>query len=484
MTGTTREPVLAKGDRLGERWEIIGHIATGGKGEVYRARQTNLDREVAIKIVSPELIEAYEGDQEEIDGEMARFRREVLAMARARHPNVLTVFDFETAVVVKDGLELSLEYIVMEYVPGPTLGPTIPEDGLQADEAALRSWITRYFLPILDGVEHIHRQGIIHRDLKPGNVLLDGDVPRITDFGLVGGRQWEPVTRSHHVIGTLTYMAPEQDLELATTDTRADVYSLGKILYHAAVGKLGKGTMYPLQMARLPGPDTPFLKALDRIIRRTTAEDRNQRLPSVRALREEVRRLVAVDSLGRGRRPRAMIGLAALALVLAGLLAAAVIYHFRGRPRPQPPVAARVGPGPVPVTGPPPAAFKAADGADVRLVPAGRIKPAGGQEKMVPPFYPDETRVTNHQFVEFLNANLARIKVADGLVRGDGRIWLYLGELRPGVEPIVYRGGTFRITDAQLAAHPVYRVTAHGATAYAAQYGRRLPYPDEWRRAA
>jgi serine/threonine protein kinase len=114
MAGTTREPVLKKGDLLGERWEIIEHIATGGKGEVYRARQTNLDREVAVKIVSPQLIEAYHGDQEEIDGEMARFRREVLAMARARHPNVLTVFDFETAVVAKSGQEISVDYVVME----------------------------------------------------------------------------------------------------------------------------------------------------------------------------------------------------------------------------------------------------------------------------------------------------------------------------------------------------------------------------------
>ncbi|MBU1741909.1 MAG: serine/threonine protein kinase, partial [Proteobacteria bacterium] len=201
MTETNREPVLDKGDRLGERWEIIEHVATGGKGEIYRARQLNLDREVAIKIVSPEMIESYEGDEEEIHGEMARFRREVLAMARTRHPNVLNVFDFESALITKEGRDLPLDYIVMEYVPGPTLALTIPDEGLGSDEAALRTWIARYFLPILDGVEHIHAQGIIHRDLKPGNVLLDGDVPRITDFGLVGGGPWEPVTRSHHVLG-------------------------------------------------------------------------------------------------------------------------------------------------------------------------------------------------------------------------------------------------------------------------------------------
>jgi len=483
MTETDRQPALAKGDRLGERWEIIEHIATGGKGEIYRARQLNLDREVAIKIVSPEMIEAYEGDEEEIQGEMARFRREVLAMARTRHPNVLNVYDFESARITKAGRDLSLDYIVMEYVPGPTLAQTIPDEGLGHDEAGLRTWIARYFLPILDGVEHIHAQGIIHRDLKPGNVLLDGDVPRITDFGLVGGRQWEPVTRSHHVIGTLAYMAPEQYLALGDTDLRADVYSLGKILYHAVVGKLGKGTMYPLKMAQLAKADTPLLKGLDRVIRQATAEDRSRRLASVKALREAVRGFVTPTEAGTVRRRRVVIGSVALAAILAGLLTAGILYHYLGMTGPdQSRRGDRPGPATKP-TGPWPSLIKAADGASLRLIPAGRVKLAGGRMVAVPRFYLDQTKVTVHQFVEFLNAVRPRIKVDEGVVKGDGRVWLLLGELRPGVEPIIFQGGRFHIKNPLLAAHPVYRVTAYGAAAYAAQYGRRLPTRAQWLRA-
>ncbi|MFH2126706.1 MAG: serine/threonine-protein kinase, partial [Pseudomonadota bacterium] len=277
--------MLKPGQVLNGRWEILEHIATGGKGEVYRARQPKLEREVAVKVVSQELIDAYEGDQEEIDAEMERFRREVLAMAATRHPNVLQVYDYEQAPIEHDGREQAIDYIVMEYIPGDTLSATIPAQGLAGDEDALRTWVSKYFLPVLDGVEHMHAQGIVHRDLKPSNVLLDGEVPKLSDFGLVGGGQWKSVTRSHHVIGTLAYMAPEQYMDLAEAGVRADIYSLGKMLYKAAVGTFDKDTMKPLQAASLPRPDTPFLKALDQVIRKATAQEPEDRYATVDELR-------------------------------------------------------------------------------------------------------------------------------------------------------------------------------------------------------
>ena len=470
--------LLAPGQVLAGRWEVLEHIATGGKGEVYRARQPKLEREVAIKVVSRELLEAYQGDEEEIAAELERFRREVLAMAATRHPNVLQVYDFEQAQVRAGGRERSLDYIVMEYIPGPTLAATIPEQGLAGQDKALGDWIRRYFLPVLEGVEHIHAQGIVHRDLKPSNVMLDGQVPKISDFGLVAGGRWQPVTRSHHVIGTLAYMAPEQYMELDQADQRADIYSLGKILYNAAVGSLGKETMKPLQAVSLPRTDTPFLKALDRVIRRATAEDPAQRYASVAQLREALLRLPGLAPAGREGR-----GKLALALGLAGLLALllawGVWYHFENAaPRPGP-ASAPPAPAGSAAQAPPPE-IKGRDGATLRLVPAGKA-PDGTP---VAPFYLEATPVTNHQFVEFLKAVKERLVVADGVVKGEGKPWLLLGEVRKGVEPIVYEGGRFRIKDSTLAAHPVLKVTAYGAAAYAARNGRRLPTPAELARAA
>jgi serine/threonine-protein kinase len=190
LNANSKEPFLEKGIVLSGKWEILEHIAKGGKGEVYRARQVNLDREVVVKTISQEFLDSFEGDQEEIQAEMERFRREVLTMAQVHHPNVLQVYDHDRAVIQRVGQELALEYIVMEYIPGPTLRSTMPEEGLGKGEEAIREWIRSYFLLVLDGVEAIHSLGIIHRDLKPSNVLLDGPAPRILDFGLAGGVRW------------------------------------------------------------------------------------------------------------------------------------------------------------------------------------------------------------------------------------------------------------------------------------------------------
>ncbi len=475
-----RNGLLAPGQVLNHRWEVLEHIATGGKGEVYRARQPRLEREVAIKVVSRELLEAYQGDQEEIAAELERFRREVLAMAATRHANVLQVYDFEQAQVPAGEGRRSIDYIVMEYIPGPTLAATIPDQGLAGDEKALRDWIGRYFLPVLEGVEHIHAQGIVHRDLKPSNVMLDGQVPKISDFGLVSGGRWQPVTRSHHVIGTLAYMAPEQYLELDQADHRADIYSLGKILYNAAVGTLDKSSMKPLQAVSLPRSHSPFLKALDRVIRRATAEDPSQRYPSVSQMRAELQKLPGLEPSPPGR-DRGKLALAlGLAGVLALLLAWGVWYHFQDR-SPRTGVAALPPTRGTASTSPqaPPPEIRGQDGATLLLVPAGKA-PDG---TAVAAFYLDSTPVTNHQFVEFLKAVKERLVVAQGVVKGEGKPWLLLGEVRKGVEPIVYAGGRFRIKDSTLAAHPVLKVTAYGAAAYAAYQGRRLPTPAELARA-
>lgn len=286
--------VLEGGMVLGSKWEILRPVARGGKGELYLARQINLDREVVVKIISSDYLVEFVDDREEIRTTINQFHREARAMAQVRHPNVVQVHDKDSTVIDQKNTELAVPYVVMEYVPGPTLRSTMPPNGFGEDEQGIRDWIRSYFLPILDGIETIHKRGIVHRDIKPENVLIDdGSNPKIADFGIAGGDRWQQLTRSRDVEGTILYMAPEQFLDLGESDVRADVYSLGKILCEALCGNMAqKKTAVPMRTVCLPNPATPFLKRLDQIIRLSTAEDKERRIPSVRDLRQRLENLL------------------------------------------------------------------------------------------------------------------------------------------------------------------------------------------------
>jgi serine/threonine-protein kinase len=493
-------PLLEKGIVLNGKWEILEHIATGGKGEVYRARQLNLEREVAVKIISEELLSSHEGDEEEIQTEMERFRREVLTMAQVRHPNILQVYDQDRAVIKRNGDELPIDYIVMEYIPGPTLRSTMPQEGLRNNEKEIRKWIRDFFFPILDGVEIIHELGIVHRDLKPENVLLDEFTPKIADFGLAGGPRWQQVTRSHHMDGTIPYMSREQIMDMGEADFRGDIYALGKILYEAVIGKMSKDTTFPFKTARLQNPDTPFLKRLDHIIQQATAEDKKKRIPSVKVFRKALLDLLEAteESFRPSRIWRKWLVLAMALLIVAGSIGFHILYHREKTSlpdlslQPLPRASIRKLPSKEVENIPPPVDHKASlpltlegkDGATLHLIPKGELilpeyfGPDAGKPLKVQNFYMDETEVTNH--LEFLNQVLPRIRVEGGVVQGDGVIWLLLGEVMEGYEPIVFRNGKFSINDPALASHPVVRVTAYGAEAYARFYERRLPTELEW----
>jgi len=206
MNASSDLQALEEGQVVNGKWEIIEFIAKGGKGEVYLATQLNLDRKVALKVMSKEFLDSLEDRTEEYESELQRFRREVRVMARIRHPNVLQVFDFDQVQV--DGT--TLDSIAMEYVPGPTLRQTMLQEGFQKDEPAIAEWLSRYFFPVLQGMEAVHAKGVVHRDMKPENVLIDDEVPKIADFGLAGGHQLDDITKSFHVIGTPPYMPEEQ----------------------------------------------------------------------------------------------------------------------------------------------------------------------------------------------------------------------------------------------------------------------------------
>lgn len=181
---TNQENSWSTGTIIDGKWVLIECIGKGGMGEVYRAHQLNLKREVAIKLISNQFLQSLEDNPDEVATAVGRFKREVQAMAQVRHPNVLQIFDYGTTTVHHRQPPANVEYIFMEYIPGNTLRFTMSEEGLDGEDELLADWLKRYFIPVLNGVEAIHAGGIVHRDLKPENVLMDDETPKIADFGL------------------------------------------------------------------------------------------------------------------------------------------------------------------------------------------------------------------------------------------------------------------------------------------------------------
>jgi serine/threonine protein kinase len=507
---------LPVGTVLNEKWVILEFIGKGGMGEVYRAHQLSLKRDVAIKIISREWLEVSREYEEEFQSTLQRFRNEVQAMAQLRHPNILQIYDYGSFSPGGGDEKGSREYMAMEYVPGGTLRSTMSKDGFYPEEDLTREWLLNYLLPVLDGVHAMHDAQIVHRDLKPGNILMDGKIPKIADFGLARSTRWKPVTQSIDVKGTVVYMAPEQFLDLKRADHRADIYSLGKMLFEAIAGETSRNAK-PLKRASLKDPDRPFFKKLDRVIQASTAEDLDERLGSVEEMRNAI--VAALDTsiaageaikrsgflspkrflsvLNLGNPIRTSIILAAILLVLLGFWH----FHETGSFRKPAPLSGglritakdlgETAPSEKsklvsPLSAPLPKTLEGKDGVTLGLVPGGNLTfptnfgADSGKTIGVNPFYMDETRVTNHQYVEFLNRVLSRIRVESGVVEGDGTVWLLLGQVFEGYEPIVFRDGKFYVNNPAHASCPVLRVTGHGALAYARFYGRRLPTEAEW----
>ena len=202
--------------------EIVELLGAGGMGVVYKARQTRLDRMVALKVLSPQLSKDPDF--------VARFNREAKAMAALSHAGIVQVFDF--------GQEADLCFLVMEYVDGLSLRQLMKDRKLAPEEAL------KIVPKICEALEYAHSKSVIHRDIKPENILLDreGRV-KIADFGLARVMDQPGASRftlSHVVMGTPGYMAPEQYASMSV-DHRADIYSLGAVLYEMLTGQLPVG---------------------------------------------------------------------------------------------------------------------------------------------------------------------------------------------------------------------------------------------------
>ena len=506
--------ILKIGTVLNDKWVILEFIGKGGMGEVYRAHQSNLKRDVAIKIISQEWLQSLDDDEEDIEIALQRLRNEVQAMAQIRHSNILQIFDFSSALVKTGDEDASIEYIAMEHIPGGTLRETMSEEGFAPEEDLTKNWMLKYFFPVLDGVRAMHKLDIIHRDLKPENVLMDGNIPKIADFGLARSFRWKPVTQSIDVKGTPPYMSPEQFFDLKSADQRADIYSLGKMLFEAIDGKI-TSKVKPFKSVNLSNPNTPFFQELDRIIQDATAEDKEKRIASVDKLHNALQEAMETP---KGERVSEVFKPSGLASILSrpkwiwtGITVTIIsvvlmaLWHLMGGPGKS--ITPAVGPritdqrvdepdsiitskivsqsSTVPIQ-----SLVADDGVTLHLIPADTIAlpddfgMASGKVLEVVPFYMDETQVTNHQYVNFLNQVLSKISVKKGVVQSSGEIWLLLGEVEKGYESIVFRKGKFNIKNSAHASYPVLRVTAYGAAAYARYYGRRLPTVAEWLYAA
>ncbi|HEX9765867.1 MAG TPA: protein kinase, partial [Nitriliruptorales bacterium] len=327
--------VLAHG-----RYELEEPIASGGVATVWRAFDARLERSVAIKLLHPHLASDAITVQ--------RFERESLNGSILQHPNVVAIYDFE--------MEGDVAYLVMEYVDGPSLKEVLASTGPMDPTVA-----AALGEQVASALGAAHRQGLIHRDVKPANILIASDgSAKVTDFGIakaLAGHQ-DSLTETGSVVGTAAYVAPEQMLEDAEVDARADVYALGVVLFECLTGQAAFAGDTPTATAaarltrEVPPPrqvraDVP--RALDEIIVRATRRDPRVRYTSGDQLAAALRPLVenrpadvtatlsrsdiarstaAVADVSAVREPRPMTGrrrIAAIAVGLAGLVLIGVL---------------------------------------------------------------------------------------------------------------------------------------------------------------
>lgn len=495
---------ISPGTLLLETYRVIKPIGKGGMAHVYLARDIHLDRDVAIKVISPEWVKSL--DPEQADQALLRFEKEAKIVAKIDHPNVIHVFGYgHGAANDSNNQELSFEFLVMEYLPGRNLRETMDPDGFEFEDDTKR-WITDYLIPFLDGLREIHGKGIVHRDLKPENILLRDKIPKIADFGLSLDFNLPSVTGSvADVFGTMAYMAPEQFYNFSLTKETADIYAVGKILYEVVEGKLTQKSK-PFEQVSLKNPESPFLGHLDLLIQDATHTDPTQRIQNAEDFRERLQALTlscpleppeSRESLAakaeRGGKWLRM-GRTAVLYLLIAIGAAGLGFYLNGRIG-APESAVQQAPGIIenvtrvearefPPELPRERSFQ--DKSTLRLTPGGRVafqsasNPFETAEFALDAFYLSQTPITNQQYVDFLNDSLDRVRVVDTEVWIEDRLLIRLNEKIRGYKPIQFENGRFEVTGAGHASCAVLNVTAHGARAYAEFYQCRLPTPREW----
>jgi TolB-like protein/Tfp pilus assembly protein PilF len=326
------------GQTLGH-YRVLEQIGAGGMGLVFRAHDERLDREVALKVLPPGTLTD--------ENARKRFRKEALTLSKLNHPNIATVFDFDT----QDGVD----FLVMELIPGVTLDEKLAAGALPEKE------VIRLGMQLTEGLAAAHSEGVIHRDLKPGNLRLtpDGRL-KILDFGLAkllhpvsDAAPTESLSQTHGAVGTLPYMAPEQ-LQGEAADARSDIWAAGAVLYELATGRrpfpqssapmltdaiLRQAPVAPVRLNPYISPELEeiILKALEK-----DCETRYQHAADIRADLKRLKRdmesarVGTITAVAPAVQPRpwwrAKWALAGGGAALAALLVVAIWFTlFRGR---------------------------------------------------------------------------------------------------------------------------------------------------------
>jgi Tol biopolymer transport system component/predicted Ser/Thr protein kinase len=322
-------------------YQILSAIGAGGMGEVYKARDTRLDRTVAIKVLSAHLADRVDLRE--------RFDREARTIAGLNHPHICTLFDV--------GHQDGIDYLVMEYLEGETLADRPKRGPLPMEQ------VLQYAIEISDALDKAHRNGITHRDLKPGNIMLTKSGTKLLDFGLAKLQQEaKPATPFSElvtiqggetaegtILGTLQYMAPEQ-VEARPVDARTDIFAFGAVVYEMATGKKAfEGRSQASLIAKILETDPPPISslqpvtppALDRLVKKCMAKEPEKRWQAASDVCDELKWIAeqgqgtqaAMPVLGdiakRGVRERLGWLVASVAILVAVVLAAAVFYFRR-----------------------------------------------------------------------------------------------------------------------------------------------------------
>lgn len=272
---------------LGKRYELLEQIGGGGMAVVYLAKDTYLDRLVAVKLLRDE----YTDDQDFI----RRFHKEAKAVASLSHPNIVSIYDF--------GEEGKTSFLVMEYVEGRTLKSLIQEEApLSVDQ------VVDIGRQICAGISEAHAQNIVHKDIKPHNILVDRNgIVKVTDFGIAQAVDNMTITHNKGILGSAHYFSPEQAKGEAV-DFRSDIYSIGVVLYEMVTGHVPFTGENPVTVAlkhiqntpvspRKQGVDIPL--QLDWIIMKALAKDPAARFASAQEMEEELSAVATGAKLGR-----------------------------------------------------------------------------------------------------------------------------------------------------------------------------------------
>jgi len=334
---------LSPGVRLGP-YEILDAIGAGGMGEVYRAKDTRLDRTVAIKILPAHLSSDPVRKQ--------RFEREAQTISSLNHPNICVLHDV--------GQQDGINYLVMECIEGETLAKRLEKGALPLEQ------VLKYGIQIADALDKAHRGGVVHRDLKPGNIMLTPTGAKLLDFGLAkptaplssaatltAATRNSPVTEQGTIVGTFQYMSPEQ-IEGKELDGRSDIFSFGAVLYEMVTGQRAFQGKSQLSVAsaileKEPEPISSVKPmtppALDHAIRRSLAKEVERRWQSAADLAGELQWIAEAGSeagvpapLVSHRRVRERLAWSVAALLVVGLAAVSLLHFTEKLPPPAAPV--------------------------------------------------------------------------------------------------------------------------------------------------